>query len=83
MEKNFNIKNIFMHSLRHTYCTKCIEAGVDSIIIANLLGQLDVEMLYNVCIDMQEKFKTGELNKNFIENDMPKLDSTDKNDERQ
>ena len=91
MEKNFSIKNISTHSLRHTYCTRCIEAGLEPIVVANLLGQSDVEMVYNVYTDVQEKFKTEELNKinqyymnkNFIENDMPRLDSTDKNDERQ
>ena len=91
LEKNFSIKNISTHSLRHTYCTRCIEAGLEPIVVANLLGQSDVEMVYNVYTDVQEKFKTEELNKinqyymnkNFIENDMPRLDSTDKNDERQ
>lgn len=91
LEKNFSIKNISTHSLRHTYCTRCIEAGLEPIVVANLLGQSDVEMVYNVYTDVQEKFKTEELNKinqyymnkNFIENDMPRLDSTDRNDERQ
>lgn len=61
LKTNFNIDNISTHSLRHTYCTRCIEAGADPMVVATLLGQSDVSMVYGVYTDIQEKFKTEEL----------------------
>ena len=71
----------YIHNLRHTYYTRCIEAGINPIVVTNLLDQSDVEIIYNVYTDIQEKFKIEELykinqsfmNKNYIENHMHKL----------
>ncbi len=70
---NFNIEDISTHSLRHTYCTRCIEAGIDPMVVASLLGQSDIDMVYNVYTDIQEKFKTNELakiNKYYLTNNL-------------
>lgn len=63
LKTNFNIEDISTHALRHTYCTRCIEAGADPMVVASLLGQSDIEMVYGVYTDIQEKFKTDELTK--------------------
>lgn len=88
LEKNFNITDISTHSLRHTYCTRCIEAGIDPMVVASFLGQSDIEMVYGVYTDIQEKFKTNELSKinkyymnaNIMQDNL--LTSDNKNDER-
>lgn len=61
LKTHFGIENISTHSLRHTYCTRCIEAGADPMVVATLLGQSDVSMVYGVYTDIQEKFKNEEL----------------------
>ena len=74
---NFNTEDISTHSLRHTYCTRCIEVGINPMVVSSLLGQSDIDMVYNVYTDMQEKFKANELAKinkyylssNLISND--------------
>lgn len=76
---------ISTHSLRHTYCTRCIEAGLEPIVIATLLGQSDIDMVYEVYTDIQEKFKTGELfkvdkyykNKNLMQDNVELLGNKD------
>ena len=80
LKANFNIEDISTHALRHTYCTRCIEAGADPMVVASLLGQSDI----------QEKFKTDELtkvnnyyiNNHFMSSNAPKLENNSNDIER-
>lgn len=86
LKTNFNIEDISTHSLRHTYCTRCIEAGIEPMVIASFLGQSDIEMVYGVYTDIQERFRTNELtkinkyymNENLIPNNILSLDNEEK-----
>ena len=55
MEK-MNIPSISSHSLRHTYGTRCVEAGMRAVALQRLMGHSDVAITLN-------KYKEAELEK--------------------
>ena len=42
------IEGATMHTLRHTYATRCFEAGVDIKAISEQLGHANVKTTYNI-----------------------------------
>ena len=52
-----------MHTLRHTYATRCFEAGVDSKAISEQLGHANVKTMYDTYIHLLEDTKTKEIDK--------------------
>lgn len=56
--------------LRHTYATRCIEAGVPAPVMQKLLGHKDIQTTINTYTSIFDKFKNDALNNyiKYIEN---------------
>ena len=63
-------KNISTHCLRHTYGTRCIEAGMTAVVLQRLMGHKDVTVTLNTYTSVFNKFKEEELKKvnNYLTN---------------
>lgn len=57
------IEGATMHTLRHTYATRCFEAGVDIKAISEQLGHANVKTTYNVYVHLMEDTKEKEIAK--------------------
>ncbi|MGN0880316.1 MAG: tyrosine-type recombinase/integrase [Oligosphaeraceae bacterium] len=62
LEKN-NITKINFHALRHTFASRCIEAGADCKTVSEILGHASVAMTMNLYVHpvMEQKRKCVEL----------------------
>lgn len=61
--KKVNINDITTHSLRHTYCTRCIEAGMRAVALQRLMGHSDISITLNTYVSIFNKYKEAELEK--------------------
>lgn len=63
-------KNISTHCLRHTYGTRCVEAGMTAVVLQRLMGHKDVTVTLNTYTSVFNKFKEDELEKvnNYLTN---------------
>lgn len=61
--KNVNITDITTHSLRHTYGTRCIEAGMRAVALQRLMGHSDISVTLNIYVSIFNKYKQEELEK--------------------
>ena len=61
--QNFGIENISTHSLRHTYGTRCIEAGMRAVALQRLMGHTDISVTLNTYTSIFNKYKEQELEK--------------------
>ena len=57
------ISGITSHSLRHTYGTRCIEAGMRAVALQRLMGHTDVSITLNTYTSVFNKYKEAELQK--------------------
>ncbi len=62
-ELKLNYKDISTHCLRHTYGTRCIEAGMTAVVLQRLMGHKDVTVTLNTYTSVFNKFKEDELEK--------------------
>lgn len=62
-ELKVNSKDISTHCLRHTYGTRCIEAGMTAVVLQRLMGHKDVSVTLNTYTSVFNKFKEDELEK--------------------
>lgn len=61
--KKFNIKNgTNQHMLRHTFATRCIEAGIDALVLKEWLGHTDVSVTLNTYCDVFAKLNDKKIN---------------------
>ena len=69
-ELKVNSKDISTHCLRHTYGTRCIEAGMTAVVLQRLMGHKDVSVTLNTYTSVFNKFKEDELEKvnNYLNN---------------
>lgn len=69
-ELKISSKNISTHCLRHTYGTRCIEAGMTAVVLQRLMGHKDVTVTLNTYTSVFNKFKEDELEKvnNYLTN---------------
>ena len=51
------------HMLRHTYATRCIEAGVPAEVLQKLLGHKDIETTINTYTTIFDQYKTEQVDK--------------------
>ncbi|MBQ8379375.1 MAG: site-specific integrase [Clostridia bacterium] len=58
-----NIERMTSHSLRHTYATRAIEAGVTPVVLQKLMGHTDVSITLNTYTSVFDKYKQTELEK--------------------
>lgn len=45
------------HMLRHTYATRCIEAGIQAVVLKKLLGHGDISTTLNTYVDVFDKYE--------------------------
>ena len=55
--------DITTHSLRHTFGTRCIEAGMSPVVVQRLMGHEKLETTMDIYVGVLEKFKIKELQK--------------------
>ena len=48
---------VSLHSLRHTFATRCIEAGMQAKVLQHLLGHSDIRITLNTYCDAFESFQ--------------------------
>lgn len=60
---NLGITGISTHSLRHTYGTRCVEAGMRAVALQRLMGHTDVSVTLNTYTSVFNKYKESELEK--------------------
>lgn len=66
LEKIFaraGIEGATMHTLRHTYATRCFEAGVDIKAVSEQLGHANVKTTYNIYVHLLDDTKVKEIDK--------------------
>lgn len=66
LEKIFvraGIEGATMHTLRHTYDTRCFEAGVDIKAVSEQLGHANVKTTYNIYVHLLDDTKEKEIDK--------------------
>lgn len=61
--KNLKTSNVNTHMLRHTFATRCIEAGISPVVLSRILGHKDIETTLNTYTDVFNRFKQDEINK--------------------
>lgn len=54
---------VSLHSLRHTYATRCIESGMSAKVLQELLGHTDIRITMNTYCDAFEQFKTVDISR--------------------
>ena len=57
------INDITSHCLRHTFGTRCIEAGMRAVALQRLMGHTDISVTLNVYASIFNKYKEEELAK--------------------
>lgn len=62
---NLKTSNVNTHMLRHTYATRCIEAGIPAPVLQKLLGHKDISVTINTYTTIFNKFKETALD-NYI-----------------
>ncbi len=69
--KSLGIEGISTHSLRHTYGTRNVEAGMRAVALQRLMGHKDIKVTLNTYTSVFNKFKESEMEKvndYYIEN---------------
>lgn len=61
--EKLGISGISTHSLRHTYGTRCVEAGMRAVALQRLMGHTDVSITLNTYTSVFNKYKESELEK--------------------
>lgn len=56
-----NTSSVNEHMLRHTYATRCIEAGMTPVVLQRLLGHKDIQTTLNTYTSVFNKFKSDEI----------------------
>lgn len=68
--KDADIEDIRFHALRHTFATRCIEAGVDDKSLSELLGHSNVNITLNTYVHSSLSLKKKQMSKlsDYLEN---------------
>lgn len=57
------IQDVNFHTLRHTFATRCIEAGMDDKSLSEILGHSNVNITLNTYVHSSMKLKTAQMEK--------------------
>ena len=90
LKRHFGIDDITTHSLRHTFGTRCIESGMQPVVVQRLMGHTDIAVTLNTYTSVFDEFKQKEIDKvnqyflkgNMIENQKLLDDSEEEELER-
>lgn len=66
MCEKIGINDCGQHALRHTFATRCIEAGVQPVVLKNWLGHTDVHITLDTYADVFERLNDSSINM-FVE----------------
>ena len=72
------ISGITTHSLRHTYGTRCVEAGMRAVALQRLMGHKDISVTMNTYTSIFNKYKEKELeevNEYYMNNEIINVDN--------
>ena len=58
-----NLKDVHFHTLRHTFATRCIEAGVDVKSLSEILGHANATITINRYVHCSMDMKRKNLDK--------------------
>lgn len=61
--EKLEINTITSHILRHTFATRCIEAGMRAVALQRLMGHADISVTLNTYTSVFNKYKESELEK--------------------
>ena len=73
LKRHFGIEDITTHSLRHTFGTRCIESGMQPVVVQKLMGHTDISVTLNTYTSVYDEFKAKEIekvNKYYLNNRM-------------
>lgn len=59
----FKISEVNIHMLRHTFATRCIEAGVEIAVLQRLLGHSNIQTTINIYGDIYDYYRQKEFKK--------------------
>lgn len=68
--KRIGIEHNGQHSLRHTFATRCIEAGIQPVVLKTWLGHTDIHVTLDTYADVFDKLNNTSLNlfDDYLEN---------------
>ena len=58
-----NVPYYGQHALRHTFATRCIEAGVPALVLKNWLGHTDIHITLDTYSDVFDRMNLGAISK--------------------
>ena len=60
---NLKLSDVNVHMLRHTFATRCIEAGVEITVLQKLLGHSNIQTTINIYGDIYDYYRQKEIKK--------------------
>lgn len=59
--KNYGIREVHFHVLRHTFATQCIESGIDVKALSEILGHSSVKITMDKYVHLTMRFKQDQI----------------------
>lgn len=61
--KTYKSSEVNTHMLRHTFATRCIEAGMSAVVLSKILGHKNIQVTLNTYTDVFDKYRKEEMMK--------------------
>jgi integrase len=61
--KEADLEGFNFHALRHTFATRCIEAGINPAVLQRILGHKNIEITLNTYTSIFNRYKGQEIKK--------------------